>query len=241
MSLQILGCLNTKDFPNHFLTQETHWLSYDEQQDLHNTLTPALTTRLLGRFALRYLLNHHTGWSPEQLNITLTPKGKPLLEGTPFHFSISHSGDWIIIAICENHAIGVDYEHQRAVSNSLKIAKRFFATTEVLELESYTPETQAHCFNQIWSAKEAILKATGEGIATLLNQVVISPQQTCFAFQEERFKSYHLTGCYWDNGWLHLFSQQPFTTFEFMKITAKLEIQKITPTVVKDYNRSAHL
>ena len=84
------------------------------------------------------------------LLLSYSEKGKPYIEGSNVKFSLSHSGGICVCAVAECE-LGVDIEKERDLPDSLK--KRFLTDCDALE----TP-----CL--VWSAKEAFLKLTGDGI-----------------------------------------------------------------------------
>ena len=49
------------------------------------------------------------------------------------NFNISHSSDWIILAFCKDHSIGVDLEAIRDI-DFLRISKRYFNQEEQIFL-----------------------------------------------------------------------------------------------------------
>ena len=65
---------------------------------------------VLARWALRILLGAYENSNPEELNFSKTKDGKPFLPNSRINFNISHSSDWIILAFCKDHSIGVDLE-----------------------------------------------------------------------------------------------------------------------------------
>ncbi|MDR2610285.1 MAG: 4'-phosphopantetheinyl transferase superfamily protein, partial [Clostridiales Family XIII bacterium] len=110
---------------------------------------------------------------------TFGEHGKPRFaapELADVHFSVSHSGDYLAIAFSEQE-VGVDVEHtSRRHTNAeryLAIARRFFAPDEGAYVAGgdaedtvTAPEDVKRRFFRIWTAKEAFVKYTGEGIAT---------------------------------------------------------------------------
>ncbi len=102
---------------------------------------------------------------PAQLHYIYGVNGKPAIEDVPdFCFSLSHSGDYVIIAVCDR-SVGIDiqeYRHQKAMKS---IADNVFTEKEKAYLESDTSsDMYTKRFFQIWSAKEAYIKMTGEGL-----------------------------------------------------------------------------
>ena len=110
----------------------------------------------------REMLSAKLGRSPDELVFRRTEKGKPYLDGFPLHFNLSHSGDFVACAISEA-PIGVDIEALRPIREEL--CKKVCGADE---LAYVYPDGKFHSerFLRLWTAKEAILKQSGEGIAS---------------------------------------------------------------------------
>ncbi|MFP4222159.1 MAG: 4'-phosphopantetheinyl transferase family protein [Phormidium sp.] len=131
---------------------------YRRQEDRHRFV--------LTRSWLRRLLGVYLDQDPAGLRVETTPEGKPFLAGFPVLFNLSHSGDWALLGFCRDRPLGVDVEAHRSVP-VLSLARRFFQTSEVATLEGLPPAEQERLFFEYWTAKEAYLKATGEGLGAL--------------------------------------------------------------------------
>lgn len=107
-----------------------------------------------------------------------SPLGKPrlsdLLGDRNLQFNISHSHELALYSFTRGDRIGIDLESERLHSDVIEIARRFFTNNEAAYLASLSEKQQISAFLQIWTAKEAYLKATGEGIANSLNKVEIA-------------------------------------------------------------------
>ena len=121
---------------------------------------------LLARAALRALLARNTG--REDWRIVRGTFGKPFViaaSGEPGpEVSLSHSGGTIAVAMARAGAVGIDIEQHRP---------RDFAA---LAGQAFGPEEQAEvavhgedAFYRIWTLREAMSKATGEGLALAAN------------------------------------------------------------------------
>ncbi len=109
----------------------------------------------LARFKAASLLNLF----PQNVPLIFEEGGKPRLEGNSgWHCSLSHTSELIAWAMAP-FPVGVDLEGERVIKNPLKIARRFFSTTEVAELESLDEMAQQKRFRQIWCLREALYKA----------------------------------------------------------------------------------
>lgn len=89
--------------------------------------------------------------------------GKPYLEGVPFHFNLSHSGDYVFCGVSAQE-IGVDIQKLQG-ENELGLARRFFSSAEGQALEACRDaEDRRRVFFRMWTRKEAYGKLTGEGL-----------------------------------------------------------------------------
>ena len=108
--------------------------------------------------------------------IVNAPGGKPYIPGAPFDFSYSHTKGAVTVAACgkgksqdglilidkDVSKIGVDIEcADRAVGNIDLIIKKLFSERE----KEYIKADKNRRFLEIWTKKESIVKATGEGLA----------------------------------------------------------------------------
>lgn len=116
------------------------------------------------RGLLRRLLAHYLAQPAERIEIASGPNGKPVLADGRLHFSVSHSGDWVLVALASDRAVGADVEEVRAAPDLLDLARRYFAAEEALALEGLSPRDRPTAFYALWTRKEACLKVHGEGI-----------------------------------------------------------------------------
>jgi 4'-phosphopantetheinyl transferase len=133
---------------------------------------------IAGRGCLRSLLGRHLGVDPERVTFACSPQGKPAL-GPEFsqvgmHFNLAHSEDLGLVAITRAGAVGVDVEHIRALKDSDDLVARFFSERENESYRRLPLEQRPAAFFNLWTRKEALLKATGEGLAGGLNRVEVS-------------------------------------------------------------------
>jgi 4'-phosphopantetheinyl transferase len=146
---------------------------------------------VVGRGQLRSILSHYLGSTPSSMQFAYSPKGKPSLAGLPVNlmgdalqFNISHSHELALCAISMGREVGIDVEYLRSMPEAESLAKRFFAEAEHALIQALPIEEQAHAFFRLWTAKEAYLKATGQGLGHPLDQVEIVPAQGSWALSE---------------------------------------------------------
>lgn len=118
---------------------------------------------LIARALVRTSLAESIGIEPEAIEFELGENGKPLLKDHPFFFNLSHSGDFIVLAIAK-HRVGLDVENISRDVNSEAISERFFTVAEIEDIVSCNEFEKKDRFFDYWTLKEAYMKARGEGI-----------------------------------------------------------------------------
>jgi 4'-phosphopantetheinyl transferase len=99
-------------------------------------------------------------------------------------FNMSHSHELALCAVSARREVGIDLEYVRPLPEAVQLAKRFFSRAEHALIQSVPVEEQTHVFFRLWTAKEAYLKATGQGIGHPLDQVEIIRIQDSWALSE---------------------------------------------------------
>jgi len=117
---------------------------------------------IVARAAVRRLLGRYLDADPRTLTITAGEHGKPALPGREIEFNVSHSGDLVAIAFAKGAPIGIDVERRRRLNDARALARRFFSAEEHAMVTAAADLEAA--FLTVWTAKEAIVKATGKGI-----------------------------------------------------------------------------
>jgi 4'-phosphopantetheinyl transferase len=112
--------------------------------------------------------------APAEWRFAISPQGHPsVLDAAELSFSLSHAGAQAAVAIGAGQALGLDLEPIRPERDSLPLARRFFAGTEVEWLSGLLPGERPAGFAALWTAKEAVLKARGCGLTEPLRSVEV--------------------------------------------------------------------
>src|ERR1700722_1713240 len=133
---------------------------------------------IVGRGLLRAILSRYVGRSPAELAFNYGPNGKPALalkEGkSPLLFNLAHAEDLLLLAVSRVSEVGIDVEQIRAFGDADSIAASHFSHREAVGLRNLPAAQRLKAFYALWTRKEALLKATGDGIGQSLSQVEVS-------------------------------------------------------------------
>src|SRR5262245_39263963 len=131
---------------------------------------------LVGRGLLRSLLGRYLDVSAQALRFETTAAGKPHLASgqKQLQFNLAHSGEYVLFAIADGRAVGVDVEEINDDLDAREIAAHFFSPDEQRELEALTGRLKIEGFFACWTRKEAYVKARGEGLSLPLDQFDVS-------------------------------------------------------------------
>jgi 4'-phosphopantetheinyl transferase len=123
--------------------------------------------------ALREILAFYLDIEPVALAFGESVHGKPFVEapdaGRELRFSLSHSGDVALVAVGRGWEVGVDVERVRPLDDLEGFATRYFSPAERDALARVPSADRVRAFFEVWTLKEAYLKACGEGLLRALD------------------------------------------------------------------------
>jgi len=133
----------------------------------------AIQLRFIRRFYLRVLLGAYLGIAGKDVHVDRSNRGKPVLDAakhdSTLKFSMAKSEDRVLIGVSSSEHIGVDLEPvTRKPRNSLRLAQRYFSAGEYAALKRLGPLRLDEAFLRAWACNEAVVKASGLGIANQL-------------------------------------------------------------------------
>ena len=94
--------------------------------------------------------------------------GKPFLPGVDFHFSISHSGEYVLCAVSDVQ-IGADL--QKVKDKIPNHTKKIFSPAEAEYFSVLEDKEKTELFYRLWAKKESILKWDGRGLRLPLSEI----------------------------------------------------------------------
>jgi 4'-phosphopantetheinyl transferase len=150
-------------------------------------------TFIISRTILRKILGELINALPEKLIVSENRFGKPFLENynhSDLKFNISHSGDFVVYAVCLDSEIGIDIERIDPLLNHMEIAQKYFTLDEISYITtSLDTDKIAEKFYRIWTRKEALLKSIGTGLLPNLNEMNVLKEGISVALEPSMRKS----------------------------------------------------
>lgn len=122
-------------------------------------------TRIACRAVLRRLLSIYTGIPPEKVEITQTKRGKPCLANSGLFFNVSHTDSSFLIGISVSGRVGTDIEILKGDEDIYEISLTVFSAQEIKNIKD------SSSFLEMWTKKEALLKAAGLGLIDNLREI----------------------------------------------------------------------
>lgn len=127
-------------------------------------------TWLCCRATLRLSLASFLGGSPRELEFRQNHFGKPYLRNSDLYFSVSHSKQAFLLAFNWNGRVGVDLELLDGSEDLPLLAEYAFSEPE----KHYCLHGKNRArFTEVWTQKEAFLKAAGVGLVNQLTTFTV--------------------------------------------------------------------
>jgi 4'-phosphopantetheinyl transferase len=164
----------------------------DELALIAATLAPAETARaerfgtdalrhrwMAGRAALREVLGRTLGIAPAAVEIRRGVRGRPELadRGARIDFNVSHTRGVALMAVARDvpptTRIGVDIEHAERDVGVDMLQRKFLAPGEREAIARLSPDTRRRRFLHYWTCKEAMSKATGDGLIAPFGRLIV--------------------------------------------------------------------
>lgn len=123
---------------------------------------------------LRLVASRLMGVAPGQIavdrrcHVCGRPHGRPSLGSGRPQVSVSHSGDYVAVAVCPDAPVGVDVEQDGRRTDFKALVPH------VLDPGEAPAAVDVAAFLRYWVRKEALVKATGDGLGAGLRGVVVT-------------------------------------------------------------------
>jgi len=124
---------------------------------------------IVSRGALRIILGRYLGQQPEEISFEIGSNKKPFIKttGATVNYNVSHSDDWVTIAISKGN-VGIDTEKIDRSFAYQEILADNFSEQEISFINQNNPVEK---FILLWTRKEAITKLTSQGLDERLKDI----------------------------------------------------------------------
>ncbi|MEO3925565.1 4'-phosphopantetheinyl transferase superfamily protein [Micromonosporaceae bacterium B7E4] len=131
---------------------------------------------------VRMLLGHYLGVPAGQLGFSRHCRhcgaghGKPVVDrpATKLDFSLTHSGEWVAVAVAAD-PVGLDVQELTDGTDVAALSGSVLSPAELRWWTDQPAESARRAFFGYWARKEALLKATGHGLAVPMNRITLTP------------------------------------------------------------------
>lgn len=169
-------------------------LSASEQDRYEDIRAPRIKQQYWqARWAVREALSCYAPEvTPQQWQFSRNDYGRPSVQGPqlafPLDFNISHTRGALVMAFTAREAVGVDVEYIQRQCRALAVAQRYFSASELADLRALPEPLQRARFFDLWTLKEAYIKACGMGLAIPLGSFSFdfAAPEIGIAFDERR-------------------------------------------------------
>lgn len=121
---------------------------------------------IVSKFCLRTILGLCLDVEPSEVDFIFHEHKKPTANG--IEFNISHTGDYVLIAVSPT-PVGIDIEHLNRDFDFKSILDITFSKNEIAYIGD--KDIDPTNFYVMWTRKEALLKASGEGVSDNLHLI----------------------------------------------------------------------
>ncbi len=120
---------------------------------------------LAARALVRTVLSRYAPVAPEAWVFGADAHGRPhiVAPAVPLEFNLTHSGELVVLGVANARSVGVDVEHVVRATNTT-LLERYFSPPEVEQLSQMDTAVRRLRFFELWTLKEAYLKARGVGL-----------------------------------------------------------------------------
>ncbi|MFJ1586548.1 4'-phosphopantetheinyl transferase family protein [Streptomyces sp. NPDC088197] len=132
----------------------------------------AADTLLTSRAAQRLVVGRYLGVPPAEVAVERgcglcgAPRhGRPRVADAAFDFSVSHTREWLLIAVVGSGLIGADLDQLDADRDADGLAVLTLTPAERAAYDQLPPSARPEAFLDAWVRKEAAMKLTGHGLS----------------------------------------------------------------------------
>jgi 4'-phosphopantetheinyl transferase len=120
--------------------------------------------------------------SPSDWRFKADAFGKPTIDSddpnlSRLSFSLTHTRGLVACGVTLDAPLGVDVERANQSFDIMEIARAHYSATEAASIEALSPDRRRTRFTELWTLKEAYLKAIGTGLSGSLSSAAFAFEQ----------------------------------------------------------------
>jgi 4'-phosphopantetheinyl transferase len=129
---------------------------------------------LVAHAFLRRVLSLYAPVEPDAWRFVANNNGRPEIAypilNEPLYMNLSHTESLVATAIARLPEVGIDVENTNRPVSPMEIAPSVFTAEECQDLYTFSGEQRIQRFFELWTLKEAYVKARGMGLSLDLKQ-----------------------------------------------------------------------
>jgi 4'-phosphopantetheinyl transferase len=142
---------------------------------------------VLGHGLLRMLLGNYLKRDGSLIRMARGPFGKPYLERKRLRFNFSDTKDAILVGFTSGQELGVDIETMAREVDHAAVSEHYFTRSEIAAIQAGDPAGGKARFLDLWTRKEAVLKACGVGIMDDLRSLRVDGARNVMVIEHDAF------------------------------------------------------
>ncbi|MCD4753255.1 MAG: 4'-phosphopantetheinyl transferase superfamily protein [Anaerolineaceae bacterium] len=135
---------------------------------------------ILSRGITRVVLSHYLAQQPAEINFHYGQHGKPGVDR--LQFNVSHSRSTVAIVLSNEYSVGIDIEFLDRELNLDQVAKILLSPVALASWRCLPVSQKRQSLFEIWTAKEAYLKARGFGLDQNLHKISVELHESTGKF-----------------------------------------------------------
>ncbi len=145
------------------LSEAADLLSEEEAERVEGMVAHRRAEYVAARAGVKRVLAELLAVEAATIDLRISPNGKPQLKGAELHFNLSHSGGQVALAV-GTVELGIDVEAAWSHVVSAGLAAHVMTDLERATFANVDAHLRQEAFLRLWTRKEAVLKATGDGL-----------------------------------------------------------------------------
>lgn len=152
----------------------TYWeyLSVKEKVQANKYYSNSLRDKyIMSHGILRHILSYYTIQYPQDIVFTYNKYGKPFLKNSNIHFNMSHSHNMVSYIVALNYRVGIDIELRDNNLDVQELSNLVLTPRESKYFSNLNSQEKLSFFYYIWTKKESLIKANGQGLSWPINTI----------------------------------------------------------------------